>query len=109
MATVLEALKSVSAYPVPLRTLVETAERRGLTLTDEATQEVLTGRTYRLALADLLLWLYLAPNITQGGQSYSFTDEQRTEFKNRAYAMYNELQESYASTKTIYGYKGSKL
>ena len=38
-ATVLEALKSITAYPVPLRTLVETAERRGLSLSDEATQD----------------------------------------------------------------------
>lgn len=109
MATVLEALKSVSAYPVPLRTLVETAERRGLTLTDEATQEVLTGKTYRLALADLLLWLYLAPNITQGGQSYSFSDEQRKQFRNQANALYNELGEETASAQPIYGYKGSRL
>lgn len=109
MATVLEALKSASAYPIPLRTLIETAERRGVALTDEATQEVLVGKDYRLALADLLLWLYLAPDIAQGGQSYSFTDEQRKQFRNQANAIYDELGEKTASAQPTFGYKGSRL
>lgn len=109
MATTLEALKSVSAYPVPLRTLVETAELRGLSLAVEATKEVMEGRSYRLAYADLLLWLSLAPNITQGGQSFSFTDEQRRQMRNEAQALYDELEEETAVTKPIYGYKGDRL
>lgn len=109
MASVLEALKAVSAYPVPLRTFVETAERRGLVLTDEATQEVLTCKTYRLAVADILLWLYIAPDITQGGQSFSFTDEQRKQFRNQANALYSEYAETAASAQPTYGYKGSRL
>lgn len=59
-ATVLEALKSITAYPVPLRTLVETAERRGLSLSDEATQETLKSKAFNLSKADTLLWLSLA-------------------------------------------------
>ena len=43
MATILETLKGVSAYPIPLRTLVETAEKRGVALTDTATQETRQG------------------------------------------------------------------
>lgn len=107
-ATILESLKSVSSYPVPLRTLVETAEQRGLTLTDEAPKEVLTGKAYRLATADLLLWLSLAPNITQGGQSFSFTDEQRKDFRNRAKDIYDEFADDLAP-KATFGYKGSRL
>lgn len=110
MATVLEALKGVNSYPVPLRTLTKTAEQRGLTLTGTATQEVLRGRAYNLAVADLLLWLSLAPNVTQGGQSYSFTDEQRTQLRNRAEELYAEFGEDEAGTpQPIYGYKGSRL
>lgn len=108
-ATVLEALKSITAYPVPLRTLVENAERRGLSLSDEATQETLKGKAFNLSKADTLLWLSLAPNVTQGGQSYSFTDEQRTEFKNRAYKLFNEFEDEAVKPKPIYGYKGSRL
>lgn len=111
MATVLESLKGVNAYPVPLRTLVETAEVRGVQLNDEATQEVLKGKAYNLAVADLLLWLSLAPNISQGGQSYSFTDEQRVQLRNRARSLYKDFgAENEAGTpKPIYGYKGSRL
>lgn len=109
MATVLEALKSITAYPVPLRTLVETAERRGLSLTDEATQETLKGKAFNLSKADTLLWLSLAPNVTQGGQSYSFSDEQRTQFRNEAQRLFNEFEEEAEKTKPVYGYKGSRL
>lgn len=109
MATVLETLKGVSAYPVPLRTLVETAEFRGLPLTEIATREVIVGKAYKLAKADLLLWLAFAPNITQGGQSFSFTDEQRQQFRNQAKALYDECEEVSVASKPIYGYKGSRL
>lgn len=109
MATILETLKGVSAYPVPLRTFVETAELRGLSLTETATQEVMVGKAYKLAKADLLLWLSLAPNIGQGGQSFSFTDEQRQQFRNQAKALYDECEEVSAASKPIYGYKGSRL
>ena len=109
METILESLKCVNAYPVPLRTLVEIAERRGLSLTSEATQADLRGKDYKLATADLLLWLSLAPNISQGGQSYSFTDEQRQQFRNRANALFDEFGEETSSVQPTYGYKGSRL
>lgn len=108
--TVLEALKGVNAYPVPMRTLAETAERRGVDLTAEATREVLLGKPYKLVTADLLLWLSLAPNVSQGGQSYSFSDEQRTKLRNQAKALFDECgDETSAAAKPVYGYKGSRL
>ena len=109
METILESLKGGNAYPVPLRTLVEIAERRGLSLTSEATQADLRGKDYKLATADLLLWLSIAPNISQGGQSYSFTDEQRQQFRNRANALFDEFGEETSSVQPTYGYKGSRL
>lgn len=111
MATILEALKGVNAYPVPLRTLVEMAERRGLDLSAEATKAVMDGADYNLAIADLLLWLAFAPDITQGGQSFSFTDEQRLQFRNRANALYKEYgaTDEAGTPKPIYGYKGNRL
>lgn len=111
MVTVLEALKGVNAYPVPLRTLTTIADKRGLSLTSDATQEVQKSKDYNLALADLLLWLSFAPDISQGGQSFSFTDEQRLQLRNRAnrlYLQFGGAQEA-AQTKPVYGYKGSRL
>lgn len=110
MAKVIDTLKGINAYPVPLRTLVETAEKRGLDLDGEATAEILKGKAYNLARADLFLWLSLAPDISQGGQSFSFTDEQRTRLRNQAKALYAEFEpDGAASQKPIYGYKGSRL
>lgn len=108
-ATVLEALKGISAYPVPKYTLVEITTRRGIHLTDMATPDVLSGKKFRLSRADVLLWLSLAPNIAQGGQSYSFTDEQRMRFRNEAKAIFGELGENGTGGGVTYGYKGSRL
>lgn len=109
MATVLETLKGINAYPIPLRTLFELVEVRGLSLEETARHDTLVSKAYKLAKADLLLWLSFAPNITQGGQSYSFTDEQRQHFRNQAKALYDDCGEVSSTTKPIYGYKGSRL
>ena len=69
--TILDALRSVSAYPIPLRTFSDTAEFRGVELEAEATAQVMTTKAYRLAKADLLLWLTFAPNNSQIGQRNS--------------------------------------
>ena len=108
MATVLEALKGINAYPIPMRSIEDAAEYRGIVLSDEASQEKMQSAAYKLAQADLLLWLSLAPDVSQGGQSYGFTDEQRVQFRNRANALFRECDDS-GQTKSIYGYKGSKL
>lgn len=108
MATLLEALRAVNSYPIPLRTITETAERRGVDLATEATVELLLSRAFRLSRADLLIWLSYAPNVTQGGQSYSFTDEQRMRMRNEAQQILDELEEE-GIPHTLYGYKGKRL
>ena len=107
-ATYFDKLKGLNAYPIPLRALQEIADRYGIVLTDEVTQEEAHGKTYNLAVAEVLLWLSLAPNVTQGGQSYSFPDEQRTQLRNRANQLFNEYGAEDAP-KPVFGYKGSKL
>nr|DAW70445.1 MAG TPA: hypothetical protein [Caudoviricetes sp.] len=109
MATNLEALKSINAYPIPLRTLAETAARRNISLTADATQEGLQDKSYRLAKADLLLWLSLAPNISQGGQSFSFNEDQRQAMRREANSIYQELEPSGAVVMPTFGYKGDRL
>lgn len=111
MATVLESLKGINAYPIPLRSIVDAAEYRGLVITDEATQEKKQTAAFKLAKADLLLWLSSAPDVSQGGQTYSFTDEQRVQFRNRATAIYDEYGEpdDNVGKGVRYGYKGSRL
>lgn len=105
--TIHEALRSVNAYPIPDRTIQEVCERRGLDPCAESGFSVLDSADFRLAKADLLLWLSYAPNVSQGGQSYSFSDEQRARFRAEAQGLLDEDSEE--QKHTIYGYKGSVL
>ena len=95
---------------MPTATLAGIAAKRGLDLTAEIDTATFAGRSFRLAAADLYLWLVQAPNVSQGGQSYSFSDEQRADFRKWARAAYAELApEETTSAGVGYGYKGNKL
>lgn len=107
MATTLDYLKAVNAYPIPPQAVMEIAMVRGLSLDAEATAEVLKSDAYKLAKADLLVWLANAPNISQGGQSYTIPDEVRESFRNQADSLYNEVKGVQHNAR--YGYKGSRL
>lgn len=108
METILDTLRGISAYPIPVRSIHEIAGKRGVDVNEELNTEVLASRRYNLCRADLLIWLSYAPNVTQGGQSYSFTDEQRLRMRNEAKQLYDEFEEE-SIPKTIYGYKGKRL
>lgn len=105
----LPSLQSLNAYPVPLPFIRSVAAVRGLDVEGTFTPIVATTKQYRLVVADILDWLVTAPNISQGGQNYSFTDEQRTQFRQRAKAIYDECEEKGNGSKPTYGYKGSRL
>lgn len=105
--TLLQLLADVNAYPIPPRTLIGIGAGRGLDIDVAATPTSVASDAFRLAKADVLMWLAGAPNITQGGQSYSFSDDQRSKFRCEAQSVYNELGE--VQPATIYGYKGSRL
>ncbi len=105
--TTLEALKSVNSYPIPLRTFEEVAQRRGISLTGDCLIEDMQSAEYNLAYADLLMWLSYAPSVSQGGQSYSFSDDQRIQFRNRASELYKTYGDD--APKARFGYKGSRL
>lgn len=106
MATIVESLRALSAYPIPIPTLVSIAEGRDLSPYDY-TDASSVG--FRKAQADVYMWLSNAPDVSQGGQSYSFTDEQRKFFRQQAKAIYEATGEAAASKTTIYGYKGTRL
>ena len=110
MVTIADALRGLNAYPIPERTLVGVATARGLLLDDDATREALRGRAYRLTCADLLVWLSQAPFVSQGGQSYTFSSEQRTTMRAQASSIYKGLGEIDAlNVRPSYGYKGTNL
>ena len=104
--TLQEALKSITNYPIPQRTLDRVAAGRGLNLEAEADQSTLESGNYRLATADLMMWLVTAPNISEGGVSFSFSQEERNQFKKEAASILAELG---APKRSNFGYKGEHL
>lgn len=109
MTTVAESLRGINAYPVPGRTLATVMTRRGLDGEAEATADVLVSDAYMLAYADVLMWLSKAPNVSQGGQSYSFSEDERKAFRLEAGAIYADLEPDGDLTRIKYGYKGDRL
>ena len=111
MATVLESLKSVSDYPVLEVAIANIALRRGLNLTDAATESVLASPAYRLATADVLRWASFAPNVQQGDVSYSLLYSDRVQMRELANAIYGELGdgEYVPEYKAKFGYRGVRL
>ncbi len=100
-------MQGLNSYPFPSAELSAIAARRNLNLAAEATGTLLNSREFRLASADLYMWLSIAPNISQGGQSYSFSEEQRSRFRAMALDIYDDEEEQGSGVK--YGYKGSRL
>ena len=110
MANILDSLQGTSRYPFPQQTLIDTAVGRGLDPNAEVTTEILSSRSYRLAEADLLMWLSVSPNVVQGEQHYAWNTEQRKYLRDRANDIYNaEDDPENPSTKINYGYKGCRL
>ncbi|MDL2310127.1 hypothetical protein LJC39_03310 [Parabacteroides sp. OttesenSCG-928-B22] len=105
--TILQSLKSINAYPVPLCAIQDIAETRGLDVESDASLEIRAQASFRLAKADVLLWLSKAPNISQAGISYNFTDADRLNFRRQASAIYQDCGESLPGSS--YGYKGERL
>lgn len=110
MATINDVLTGVTMYPIPNRTLEGIAVRRGVSLSSAATEEILRSPAVGLARADVLSWLALAPNVSQGGQNYSFSEEQRQQFRNEANRLYSSFSaDDTTSKKPVFGYKGNRL
>ena len=106
---VLKSLKSLSSYPIPTATIENVAGEVGLTLDDELTQELREDKRYKRAKANVYAFLSEAPNVSQGGISYSFSEEERKRFRLRAENLFEEIGDANSGTGVEYGYKGEDL
>lgn len=106
--TIQQSLKALNGYPVPVLTIQDIAESRGLNINDEASMEARSQTGYRLAKADVLWWLSKAPNVSQSGVSYAFTDKDRLNMRRQASAIYKDCGEELPEGST-FGYKGEYL
>jgi len=102
--TILEALNSISKYDISDSAIAEIAIIRGLTLTDEATQVILTSTAYSLAKGDVYEWLATNPDITEGGFSINLPASARNMLHEKAKAIYSASGKS-----TTFGYKGENF
>jgi hypothetical protein len=106
---VLQSLKSLSNYPIPKATIQDVADGVGLSIDTELTQELRKDKNFKRAQAQIYFFLSEAPNVSQGGISYSFSDEERRRFRLRAESILDEIGDDGISTGVAYGYKGDSL
>ena len=106
---VLQSLKSLSSYPIPSVTLEDIADGVGLALDTELTQELRNSKDFKRAKARVFLFLSAAPNVSQGGISYSFSEEERKRFRLRAENIFEEIGDATSEAGVEYGYKGEDL
>lgn len=106
--TILESLKSLSAYPIPSATIANIAEGLGLFPEDETDSGVRSSANYKRAQASVYLFLAEAPNVSQGGITFNFSDEERKRFRLNAETILDGLGEGSELFGT-YGYMGEDL
>ena len=88
--TVRESLKAVHHYPIAESAINDIADERALELNEEATLEVRLSSPFKLAKADVILWVSEAPNITEGGISISISEAARERLRQKANKIYEE-------------------
>ena len=106
--TVNQALRSTTTYPLSADFLTSIAERAGLSLDAEATADVMASNAFKHAQAQIYLYLAEAPNVSQGGISFSFSEQDRVRYESKGNRLLREVGASSASTKR-FGYKGESL
>ncbi|WP_424777629.1 hypothetical protein [Porphyromonas endodontalis] len=105
--TLSEYLRGLTNYPVSEEALQSILSKRGLDGKSTTTDDKLLC----LTTADVYRWLSTAPDISQGGQSYSLTDNIREFYRKRANELYREAgePERVLEEHPRYGYKGERL
>lgn len=106
---VLQSLKSLSGYPIPLATIQDVADEVGISVDAEATGEIRGSKEFKRAKARVYLYLSKAPNVSQGGISYNFSDEDRRRFRQEAESILDEIGDNADGLGVTYGYKGEDL
>lgn len=106
--TLREYLRGLTNYPVSEGALNSILSARGA---NSRTEFDGTSQSL-LAMADLYMWVSTAPDVSQGGQSYSILYSTREQYRKRANELYRKAGEPVdgeVATKVHFGYKGDKL
>lgn len=108
---VIETLRSLSAYPIPRPTLTNIAEWAGLDVDAVVDARMRRTGAYRRAEARVYIFLSEAPNVTQGGISYSFSEEERRRLRRKADGILADLgdEDEGDAEMPAFGYMGGDL
>lgn len=88
--TILQALRSVNAYPLTDEQLEIAAISAGLDPNSDALG-AMAKKEYTHAKANVYSLLAEAPNISQGGITFSFTSDEKKQFRQVACRLYNAI------------------
>lgn len=89
----IEALRTISLYPINPATAERIAMECGLDPQTTVTKEVLQSGPYKKATAKVYQYLAEAPAVNEGGATYSFTDKERDAFRKKASDLLDEVGE----------------
>ena len=106
---VIDALKSISGYPMLEQAIKGFALVRGLDVEAEATKELLSSKEYKLVYADSLFWLSIQPNISELETQFDMLGSDRERMGQQAQEIYGEFDDPKFQRKTKYGYKGNRI
>ena len=106
---ILESLKNLSGYPIPRLSLENIAEECGLTASDENTAEKRAEKPFKRAKAQVYILLSEAPDVSQGGITYHFSDEDKKRFRMQAQALLEEIGDDTSAMGDSYGWMGEDL
>lgn len=106
---ILESLKSLNGYPIPRLTLLDIAEECGLPSDGEVTTETRASSPFKRAKAKVYIFLSEAPDVSQGGITYQFSDEDKRRFRMQAEALLEEIGDDTSALSDNYGWQGEDL
>lgn len=104
-----QLLQSINAYPIPANIIMEAGIKYGLDIEADATKEIVQSSGFNQAKADIYTYLAGAPNVTQNGISFSFSEDQRTHFLSVASSIRKDEGVEDPTTGQGYGYVGEDL
>ena len=87
------ALRAMSSYPIPQSTIDNIIDEAGLDAEADITKEIRASDEFKKAKALTYAFLAEAPNITQGGISYTFSQDERSRFEQKSNSLLTELGE----------------
>lgn len=88
-----DAIRAISSYPMPSSTIESILEEAGLDAVADITKEIRASDGFKKAKALAYAFLAEAPNITQGGISYTFSQDERSRFEKKSNSLLAELGE----------------